>query len=42
MSSLQTETEAGLEKAMADQYMKKNPDVEIELIGVPMNEMSKK
>ncbi|EGB92429.1 MAG: sugar ABC transporter substrate-binding protein [Clostridium sp.] len=42
MSSLQTETEAGLEKAMADQYMKENPDVEIELIGVPMNEMSKK
>ena len=42
MSSLQTDTEAGLEKAMADQYMKENPDVEIELIGVPMNEMSKK
>lgn len=42
LSTLATETEAPLEQAMADAYMKEHPNVKIELIGQPVNEMAKK
>lgn len=42
LSTLATETEAPLEQAMADAYMKEHPNVKIELIGQPVNDMAKK
>ena len=42
LSTLATETEAPLEQAMADAYMKEHPNVKIELIGQPLNDMAKK
>ena len=42
LSALATETEAPLEQAMADAYMKEHPNVKIELIGQPVNDMAKK
>lgn len=42
LSTLATETEAPLEQAMADAYMKEHPNVKIELIGQPVNDMVKK
>lgn len=42
LSTLITETEAPMEQAMADAYMKLHPNVTIELIGQPVNEMAKK
>ncbi|TBL70093.1 ABC transporter substrate-binding protein [Paenibacillus thalictri] len=43
MSASQTETPAGpTEKSIADEYMKQHPNVKIEFIGVPMNDMYKK
>ena len=42
LSTLATETEAPLEQAMADAYMKEHPNVKIELIGQPVNDVAKK
>lgn len=42
LSTLATETEAPLEQAMADAYMQEHPNVKIELIGQPVNDMAKK
>ena len=42
LSTLATETEAPLEQAMADACMKEHPNVKIELIGQPVNDMAKK
>ena len=42
LSTLITEKEGPMEQAMADAYMAKNPNVKIELIGQPVNEMAKK
>lgn len=42
LSTLATETEPPLEQAMADAYMKEHPNVKIELIGQPVNDMAKK
>lgn len=42
LSTLATETEAPLEQAMADAYMKEHPNVKIELVGQPVNDMAKK
>ena len=42
LSTLATETEAPLEQAMADAYMKDHPNVTIELVGQPVNDMAKK
>ena len=42
LSTLATETEAPLEQAMADAYMKEHPNVKIELIGQPVNDKAKK
>lgn len=43
MSVSQTEQPDGeLEKKIADEYMKQNPNVKIEFIGVPMNDLYKK
>lgn len=42
MSTLVTEQEGTFEKEMADKYMKDHTNVKINLIGVPVNEISKK
>lgn len=43
MSAVQTESPGGpIEKEIADAYMKLHPNVEIQFIGVPMNDMYKK
>ena len=42
LSTLATETEAPLEQAMADAYMKEHPNVKIELIGQPVNDVAKR
>lgn len=42
MDTLVTEKEAPLVRAMAEAYMKENPNVRIEFIGTPVNEMAKK
>ena len=42
LSTLATETEAPLEQAMADAYIKEHPNGKIELIGQPVNDMAKK
>jgi multiple sugar transport system substrate-binding protein len=42
MSTLVTEAEGPAEKAMADAYTKAHPNVKINFIGVPVNDMSKK
>lgn len=40
MSSIQTENEAGLESAMAEQYMADHPNIKIEYIGVANNDLN--
>ena len=42
LSTLVTENEAPLEQAMADKYMEEHPNVKINLVGQPVNEMAKK
>ncbi|MEC0226396.1 ABC transporter substrate-binding protein [Paenibacillus alba] len=43
MSATQTETPGGpAEKSIADKYMEQHPNIKIEFVGVPMNEMYKK
>lgn len=42
MSTLITEQEAPLEQAMADAYMVEHPNVKIEFVGAPVNEIAKK
>jgi len=42
MSTIQTEAEAPLELEMVNAFMDKNPNIKIELVGVPSNEISKK
>ncbi len=42
LSTLITENEAPLEQAMADKYMEEHPNVKINLVGQPVNEMAKK
>jgi multiple sugar transport system substrate-binding protein len=43
MSAAQTEKPGGdIEKQIADAYMKEHPNVKIEFVGVPMNDMYKK